>query len=184
MPILKPTQNHAGQIHCLACGNPRTQGSKLALSFAIVIVATWLCAGGFPGWLERSPAQAALICWSALLLLHLRTLQIRSRRLWLSGSHLVYQSIALGFISDASALTGVQGRQSSSGSLRELVLVRGGSPLLRLRLSDWQEQDLGTLIAALVRLKPSMELDPLVRTYVGTTRPDSGAPIQQIGASS
>lgn len=129
--------------------------------------AAWFCAGGFPGWLERCPGLAALVCWFAVLLLHLHILQVRSRRLWLSGSHLVYQSLILGFVSDLSIVTGLRGHHSPSGSLRELILVCRDRPLLRLRLGDWDELDLRGLIEALVDAKPSIKLDPLVCACAG-----------------
>jgi hypothetical protein len=163
MPQAAPAPG--GGLRWRASGNPWTQQWKLVLSFALATVAIWLGAGGFAGWLESCAVPAALACWSAVLLLDLRVLQIRSRRLWLSGSSLVYQSILLGFVGDVSALTALRGQRSLSGALRELVLERRDGPLLRLRVSDWHEQDLRALIVALVRLRPWIKVDPLVGSY-------------------
>jgi len=165
MPEATPAWD--GGLRWRASGNPWTQRPKLALSGVLATVAIWLCAGGFAGWLEYCPIAAALACWSAVLLLDLRVLQIRSRRLWLSGSSLVYQSILLGFVGDVSTLTALRGQRSLSGALHEMVLEGRSGPLLRLRLNDWHEQDLRALIVALVRLKPWLRLDPLVRNYAG-----------------
>ncbi|HZR34864.1 MAG TPA: hypothetical protein VFA75_05775 [Nevskia sp.] len=165
MPEPKPAQD--GVLRWRASGNARTQQPKLALSCVLAALAAWLCAGGFAGWLDSCAVPAALGCWSAVLLLDLRVLQIRSRRLWLSGTSLVYQSILLGFVGDVSTVTAVRGQRSLSGGLYELVLERRDGPWLRLRVRDWHRHELCALIAALASLRPWIKMDPLVRSYAG-----------------